>query len=69
MLNKASKAFDDIRDDEELGPTDWAIDKRYITSLNDLEGECKHPHNTSETDNTLDPTNSKDIRIRFLNGM
>lgn len=68
MLNKALEAFGDLGDDEELGPADWPTVKRYITSLNNLEGECVHPHNTSETDNILDTTNLKDIRIRLLNG-
>ncbi|KAK2635611.1 hypothetical protein Ddye_030403 [Dipteronia dyeriana] len=69
MLNKALEAFGDLGDDEELGPADWPTVKRYITSLNDLEGGCVHPHSTSETDNNLDPTNLKDIRIRLLNGV
>ncbi|KAM7269962.1 hypothetical protein ACFE04_029176 [Oxalis oulophora] len=61
MLNKAIEAFSDLGDDEELGPTDWPTVKRYISSLNDLE--------PSENSNNLDPTNLKDIRIRFLNGI
>ncbi|KAK3222268.1 hypothetical protein Dsin_009293 [Dipteronia sinensis] len=69
MLNKALEAFGDLGDDEELGPADWPTVKRYITSLNNLEGGCVHPHSTSETDNNLDPTNLKDIRIRLLNGV
>ncbi|KAH7570798.1 hypothetical protein JRO89_XS05G0192200 [Xanthoceras sorbifolium] len=67
MLNKALEAFGDLGDDEELGPADWPTVKKYITSLNNLEGGCVHPHSTSETDNNLDPTNLKDIRIRLLN--
>ncbi|KAK4851483.1 hypothetical protein QYF36_015608 [Acer negundo] len=69
MLNKALEAFGDLGDDEELGPVDWPTVKRYITSLNNLEGGCEHPYSTSETDNNLDPTNLKDIRIRLLNGV
>ncbi|KAK1553292.1 hypothetical protein Q3G72_032289 [Acer saccharum] len=69
MLNKALEAFGDLGDDEELGPVDWPTVKSYITSLNNLEGGCVHPHSTSETDNNLDPTNLKDIRIRLLNGV
>ncbi|KAL5762963.1 hypothetical protein ACOSP7_019227 [Xanthoceras sorbifolium] len=69
MLNKALEAFGDLGDDEELGPADWPTVKKYITSLNNLEGGCVHPHSTSETDNNLDPTNLKDIRIRLLNGV
>lgn len=69
MLNKAVQAFSDLGEDEELGPTDWPTVKRYITSLNNLEEQQVHPHSPSESDGRLDPTNLKDIRIRFLNGM
>lgn len=69
MLNKAVQAFGDLGEDEELGPTDWPTVKRYITSLNNLEEQQVHPHSPSESDGRLDPTNLKDIRIRFLNGM
>lgn len=62
MLNKALEAFEDLGDDEELGPADWPTVKRYIASLNNLEGDHVHPHIA------LDPTNLKDIRIRLLNG-
>ncbi|CAK9163721.1 unnamed protein product, partial [Ilex paraguariensis] len=67
MLNKALEAFGDLGDDEELGPADWPTVKRYITSLNDVEGECVHPHAVSESDGNLDHMNLKDIRLRFLN--
>nr|GLL41714.1 sodium/hydrogen exchanger 8 isoform X2 [Ipomoea trifida] len=69
MLNKALEAFGDLGDDEELGPADWPTVKRYITCLNDLEGERVHPHSSSENDDTLHHMNLKDIRIRFLNGV
>ncbi|XVF85519.1 hypothetical protein PTKIN_Ptkin17bG0123900 [Pterospermum kingtungense] len=69
MLNKALEAFEDLGDDEELGPADWPTVKRYITSLNNLEGDPVHPHTASEADNNLVPTNLKDIRIRLLNGV
>ncbi|XP_039033847.1 sodium/hydrogen exchanger 8-like [Hibiscus syriacus] len=67
MLNKAFEAFEDLGDDEELGPADWPTVKRYIASLNDLEGDRVHPH--TEADNNLDPSNLKDIRVRLLNGV
>ncbi|GMJ13363.1 ARABIDOPSIS SALT OVERLY SENSITIVE 1, SALT OVERLY SENSITIVE 1, ARABIDOPSIS NA+/H+ ANTIPORTER 7 [Hibiscus trionum] len=69
MLNKAFEAFEDLGDDEELGPADWSTVKRYIASLNDLEGDPVHPHTESEADNNLDPSNLKDIRVRLLNGV
>lgn len=68
MLNEALDAFGDLGDDEELGPVDWPTVKRYITSLNDVEGERVHPHSVSGDDNKLDSMNLKDIRIRLLNG-
>ncbi|KAJ8774727.1 hypothetical protein K2173_017173 [Erythroxylum novogranatense] len=68
MLNKALEAFGDLGDDEELGPVDWPTVKRYIGSLNNLEGHV-HPHCDSEIESNLDVKNLKDIRIRFLNGV
>ncbi|XP_022734948.1 sodium/hydrogen exchanger 8-like isoform X2 [Durio zibethinus] len=69
MLNKALEAFEDLGDDEELGPADWPMVKRYIASLNNLEGDCVHPHTASEADNNLYRSNLKDIRIQLLNGV
>ncbi|KAK4597004.1 hypothetical protein RGQ29_014858 [Quercus rubra] len=69
MLNKALEAFGDLGDDEELGPVDWPTVKRYITCLNNLEGERVHPHDTPEDNNNLDVMNLEDIRIRLLNGV
>ncbi|KAG5015188.1 hypothetical protein JHK85_021324 [Glycine max] len=69
MLNKALEAFGELGDDEELGPADWPTVKRYISCLNDIEGECVHPHGAPENDSNLDPMNLKDIRVRLLNGM
>lgn len=68
MLNKALEAFGDIGDDEELGPADWPTVKRYIASLNNLEGERVPPYGAPEDDDNLDHMNLKDIRIRLLNG-
>lgn len=67
LLNKALQAFEDLRDDEELGPADWPTVENYILSLKDSEGEQVHPHSDSQSGN-LDHTSLKDTRIRFLNG-
>ncbi|KAI4357384.1 hypothetical protein L6164_001336 [Bauhinia variegata] len=72
MLKKALEAFGELGDDEELGPADWSTVKRYLSCLNDIEGERVHPHHTSASDNNSDPNhpmNLKDIRIRLLNGV
>lgn len=69
MLDKALEAFSELGDDEELGPADWSTVKRYISCLNDIEGERVHPHGATENDSHLDPMNLKDIRVRLLNGM
>ncbi|GLU10794.1 hypothetical protein SLE2022_275760 [Rubroshorea leprosula] len=69
MLDKAFEAFENLVDDEELGPADWPTVKKYIASLNNLEGDPVHPHSASENEGNLDPTNLKDIRIRLLNGV
>ncbi|RHN42308.1 hypothetical protein MtrunA17_Chr8g0375481 [Medicago truncatula] len=69
MANKALKAFSELGDDEELGPADWPTVKRYISCLNDFEGERVRPHGASKSDGDLDLMNLKDIRVRLLNGM
>ncbi|XP_068469556.1 sodium/hydrogen exchanger 8 isoform X3 [Phaseolus vulgaris] len=69
MLDKALEAFSELGDDEELGPADWPSVKRYISCLNDIEGERVHPHGAPEKDSHLDPMNLKDIRVRLLNGV
>ncbi|XP_051144686.1 sodium/hydrogen exchanger 8 isoform X2 [Andrographis paniculata] len=69
MLNKALAAFRDLAEDEELGPVEWLTVKRYITSLDEVEGECIHPHSLAEHDDSPDRMNLKDIRVRFLNGV
>ncbi|XP_050231838.1 sodium/hydrogen exchanger 7-like isoform X2 [Mercurialis annua] len=66
MLKKALTAFGELGDDEELGPADWHTVKKYIPSLNNLEGEHERP---AEFEEVLDTTNLKDIRIRLLNGV
>ena len=48
MQKKTIEAFGDLRDDEELGPTDWTTVRRYINSLNDADGEQLHPYSLSE---------------------
>ncbi|XP_076893552.1 sodium/hydrogen exchanger 8-like [Bidens hawaiensis] len=68
MMSKALEAFGDLADDEELGPADWPTVKKYITSLQDSEGERIHPHTGSE-DNNVEHMHLSDIRIRFLNGV
>ncbi|CAA0811542.1 Sodium/hydrogen exchanger 7 [Striga hermonthica] len=69
MLNKALEAFGDLGEDEELGPADWGSVKRYIKSLNDIDGEQEHPHCTPGNNNDHEHMNLKDIRVRFLNGV
>ncbi|GER43354.1 sodium/hydrogen exchanger plant [Striga asiatica] len=69
MLNKALEAFGDLAEDEELGPADWGSVKRYIKSLNDIDGVQEHPHSTSGNDNDYEHMNLEDIRVRFLNGV
>ncbi|KAH6790352.1 sodium proton exchanger [Perilla frutescens var. frutescens] len=69
MLKKALEAFGDLGDDEELGPADWPTVKRYITSLNDVDGEQIHPHSPSENNDNPNHMNLKDIRARLLNGV
>nr|AMK51995.1 Na+/H+ antiporter [Halogeton glomeratus] len=72
MEKKALESFGDLGEDEELGPADWPTVKRYIKSLNSLDGERIHPHEASATSDNggyLDPMNLKDMRVRLLNGV
>ncbi|XP_076883383.1 sodium/hydrogen exchanger 8-like [Bidens hawaiensis] len=68
MMRKALEAFGDLVDDEELEPADWPTVKKYITSLQESEGERIHPH-TGFEDNNVEHMHLSDIRIRFLNGV
>jgi hypothetical protein len=68
MLNKALEAFGKLRDDEELGPTDWITVKKYITCLNGLDNETEHPHDVGDRDDRMHTMNLIDIRVRLLNG-
>lgn len=68
MLNKALEAFGELRDDEELGPADWATVKKYITCLNDLDDDLEHPHDVGDNDDRMHTMNLRDIRVRLLNG-
>ncbi|KAG2631029.1 hypothetical protein PVAP13_3KG576900 [Panicum virgatum] len=69
MLNKALEAFGELRDDEELGPADWATVKKHITCLNDLDDDPEHPHDVDDRDDHVHTMNIRDIRVRLLNGV
>ena len=69
MLNKALEAFGELRDDEELGPADWATVKKHITCLNDLDDDPEHPHDVDDKDDHVHTMNIRDIRVRLLNGI
>lgn len=72
MEKKALEAFGDLGEDEELGPADWNTVKRYIKSLNSIDGDRIHPHDASDAPDNggfLDPMNLKDMRVRLLNGV
>ncbi|XP_074309066.1 sodium/hydrogen exchanger 7 isoform X2 [Silene latifolia] len=69
MEKKALEAFGDLGEDEELGPADWPTVKRYIKSLNSIDGERIHPHDASVSGGNIDSMNLKDMRVRLLNGV
>ncbi|KAH9620119.1 hypothetical protein KSS87_023887 [Heliosperma pusillum] len=69
MEKKALEAFGDLGEDEELGPADWPTVKRYIKSLNSIDGERIHPHDASVSGSNVDSMNLKDMRVRLLNGV
>lgn len=67
-MNKALEAFEELGDDEELGPAEWSTVKRYITCLDDNDAEKIHPHIVSDSQRHLHNLNLKDIRVHLLNG-
>ncbi|KAL9241734.1 hypothetical protein vseg_015808 [Gypsophila vaccaria] len=69
MEKKALEAFGDLGEDEELGPADWHTVKRYIKSLNSIDGERVHPHDDSVSGDNLNSMNMNDMRVRLLNGV
>ncbi|KAJ3672840.1 hypothetical protein LUZ60_006214 [Juncus effusus] len=70
MLKRALDRFGELGDDQELGPAEWPTVKKYITCLNNLEGEeASHPHEGIDNDHDLHSMNLKDIRVRLLNGV
>lgn len=69
MKNKAQTAFEDLGDDEELGPADWSTVKKYITCLEDMEEEEQiHPHIISDSEAHMHQMNLGDTRVRLLSG-
>jgi hypothetical protein len=67
MLNKALEAFGDLREDEELGPADWVIVKKYITCFSNLEDGLVYSH--PDKHDQIHIMSLGDIRVRLLNGM
>ncbi|KAL5716355.1 Son of sevenless 1 [Ranunculus cassubicifolius] len=68
MMNKALKAFGDLGNDDELGPSDWSTVRNHLHCLDTLEMKQVLPHTESES-KKLDTLDLKDIRVRLLNGV
>eukprot|EP00252_Welwitschia_mirabilis_P008895 TRINITY_DN21146_c0_g1_i2.p1 TRINITY_DN21146_c0_g1~~TRINITY_DN21146_c0_g1_i2.p1 ORF type:complete len:1146 (+),score=210.80 TRINITY_DN21146_c0_g1_i2:272-3709(+) len=70
MENKALEAFQELRDDEELGPADWHSVVKYIKCLKESEGRVQmHPHEASVNEEGSLRMHMQDTRLRFLNGV
>jgi hypothetical protein len=73
MYSKALEAFEELGEDEELGPADWTTIRRYVSCLSNLpeDGKPTHPHGPSGSEVPEDEhvkQQMQDTRIRFLNG-
>lgn len=70
MNKKALEAFQELGEDEELGPADWPSVLNYITCLTTLEGgDRTHPHAISINENEQHRMHMQDTRLRLLNGV
>lgn len=74
MHSKALEAFEELGEDEELGPADWTTILKYVSCLKDLpeNGRPTHPHGPPSSEAAAEGEHVKqqmqDTRIRFLNG-
>ncbi|XP_024527441.1 sodium/hydrogen exchanger 8 [Selaginella moellendorffii] len=69
--SKAAEAFEELGEDEELGPADWPTVRKYISCLNRLpEDEARiHPQDAPTSEGDTRKTQLQDLRLRFLNGV
>jgi NhaP-type Na+/H+ or K+/H+ antiporter len=75
MYSKALESFEELGEDEELGPADWTTVCKYVSCLKRVpeEGRPAHPHHPP-TSTALPEIEERmqqmlDTRIRFLNGV
>lgn len=71
MHNKALEAFEELGEDEELGPADWSTIRKFVTCLPDEDESPLHPHappSFALPDGEHLRQQMQDTRIRFLNG-
>ncbi|KAL3682883.1 hypothetical protein R1sor_000905 [Riccia sorocarpa] len=71
MYEKALESFQELGEDEDLGPAEWATVCKYVTVLAH-QGEVRpptHPHEGSATGEQNRMLILQDTRIRFLNGV
>ena len=67
MNLKALEAFEDLGEDEELGPAEWEVVKKYVSCLT-TTGPPSHPHATENSVMEIHGNQLQDIRLRLLNG-
>lgn len=67
MNLKAVEAFENLGEDEELGPAEWHIVTKYISCLATTEPPS-HPHVTQSSVVEVHGNQLQDTRLRLLNG-
>jgi hypothetical protein len=70
MRSKALEAFEELGEDEELGPADWSTIRKFVTCLPEEDERPEHPHAPASfalPDGEHRRQQMQDTRIRFLN--
>ncbi|KAL2611522.1 hypothetical protein R1flu_023214 [Riccia fluitans] len=71
MYEKALESFQELGEDEDLGPAEWSTVCKYVTVL-PYQAEVRppaHPHEASANGEQTRMLILQDTRIRFLNGV
>lgn len=68
MNIKALEAFEELEEDEELGPAEWQTVTKYISCLTTAERPI-HPHEMENHVTEIQKNQLQDTRLRLLNGV
>lgn len=67
MNLKALEAFEELGEDEELGPAEWQTVTKYISCLT-TSNQPRHPHDIESPFTGNHENKLQDTRLRLLNG-